>query len=60
MKRITTTLVIILALATAVIAQQTETRKLDNFSAISVGEAIELVLVPGNKNEAKIKADTIG
>jgi hypothetical protein len=59
MKRITTTLIIIVALATVVFAQQTETRKLDNFSAISVGEAIELILVPGNKNEAKITADNI-
>ena len=40
-------------------AQDTETRKLDDFTAISVGEAIKVILVPGNKNEAKIIADNV-
>ncbi len=43
----------------AATAQNTETRKIDNFSAVSVGEAIKVVLVPANTNEAKIVARNI-
>ena len=59
MKRIIATLILISACSISLLAQNTETRSLDNFSAISIGEAIKLVLVPGNKNEAKIVADNI-
>jgi len=40
-------------------AQNTEIRLLPSFSRVSVGEAISLILIPGNKNEAKIKASNI-
>jgi len=38
------------------VAQSTETRSLSEFTKITVGEAIDLILVPGNKNEAIIKS----
>ncbi len=41
------------------IAQVTETRALEDFSEITVGEAIDLILVPGNKNEARIETSNI-
>lgn len=40
-------------------AQQSETRSLDSFVAIEVGEAIELIMTKGNKNEAVIEVDDI-
>jgi hypothetical protein len=49
-----------LYLITAVVlAQNTETRKIDNFSAVDVGEAIKLILIPSNSNEAKITVSNI-
>ena len=45
--------------ALAVSAQETETRSLANFSELSVGEAISVVLIPGTKNEAVIKVRNI-
>lgn len=59
MKRLFATLFFVAGIISAVMAQSTETRSLDNFTAISIGEAIKLVLVPGNKNEAKITAQNI-
>jgi len=40
-------------------AQSTETRSLSDFNEISIGEAIELTLVPGNTNVANIKTSNI-
>jgi hypothetical protein len=45
--------------ALSVSAQETETRSLSDFSEISVGEAINVTLVPGNKNEAVVKVRNI-
>jgi hypothetical protein len=45
--------------ANSVFAQSRETRSLSDFSEISVGEAIEVTLVAGNKNEAVISAGNI-
>lgn len=45
--------------AMSVIAQETETRSLSDFNEISVGEAIDVTLVPGNKNEAVVKVRNI-
>ena len=59
MKKVLTIIFLVAAMATTGLAQNTETRSLDDFSAISIGEAIKLVLVPGNKNEAKITADNV-
>ena len=59
MKKLIATLFFAVFIGLSVFAQNTETRKLDDFKAIGVGEAIELLLVPGNKNEAKIVASNI-
>lgn len=40
-------------------AQGTETRKLDDFSRIQVGEAIELIITQGDKNEAVVEVDDV-
>jgi len=45
--------------ALSVIAQETETRSLSDFSEVTVGEAIKVTLIPGNKNEAVVKAKNI-
>lgn len=37
--------------------QQTENRQLSSFSAISVGEAINVYLIPGSSESAKVTAD---
>lgn len=50
---------ILITSITSAWAQGRETRALADFSAISVGEAIELTLVAGNKNEAVISAEYI-
>ena len=42
---------------TALFAQNEETRSLSSFSSVSVGESIELILVPGNKEEAIVQVD---
>jgi len=55
-------LLIIISLAgsaVAVSAQESETRSLSNFSEVSVGEAISVILIPGNKNEAVVKVRNI-
>ena len=59
MKKLTAILFLVTAAAISAFGQNTETRSLDNFSAISVGEAIKLVLIPGNKNEARITATNV-
>jgi hypothetical protein len=43
----------------SVSAQESETRSLSNFSEVSVGEAISVILIPGNKNEAIVKVRNI-
>lgn len=43
----------------SVFAQETETRSLSDFSQVSVGEAISVTLIPGNKNEAVVKVRNI-
>ena len=45
--------------ALSVIAQETETRSLSDFSEVSVGEAISVTLIPGSKNEAVVKVRNI-
>ncbi|MDW3210834.1 MAG: head GIN domain-containing protein [Reichenbachiella sp.] len=52
-------LAILLSVATLGVAQEKETRKLDDFSSIEVGEAIELIITQGDKNEAVIEVDDI-
>lgn len=59
MNRISIVFLIALASISTSIAQNVETRSLGSFSEVSVGEAISLTLVPGSKNEAKIKTDNI-
>jgi len=59
MKKLTAILFLVTAVTISAFSQNTETRSLDNFSAVSVGEAIKLVLIPGNKNEAKIMATNV-
>jgi len=41
------------------ISQEMETRTLDSFTSIEVGEAIELIITQGNKNEAVVEVDDI-
>lgn len=41
------------------IAQEKETRSLDDFSSIEVGEAIELIITQGDKNEAIVEVDGV-
>ncbi len=41
------------------VAQEKETRKFDDFSSIEVGEAIELIITQGDKNEAVVEVDDI-
>lgn len=41
------------------IAQKSETRQLDNFTSLEVGEAIEVIITQGDKNEAVIEVDDI-
>ena len=45
--------------ALSVIAQETETRSLSDFSEVTVGEAIKVTLIPGNKNEAVVEVRNI-
>lgn len=43
----------------SVFAQETEIRSLSDFSEVSVGEAISVTLIPGNRNEAVVKVRNI-
>jgi Putative auto-transporter adhesin, head GIN domain len=53
-------IIILLTVSTLLVsAQVTETRSLANFSSLSVGEAISVTLIPGNKNEAVLTARNI-
>ena len=40
-------------------AQSRDTRSLEDFSRVSVGESVNLILIQGNKNEAQIETDGI-
>ena len=59
MKRTIATFILLAGFSLTVLAQNTETRSLDDFNAVGIGEAIKLVLVQGNKNEAKITAHNV-
>lgn len=48
-----------LFVASLATAQQTETRSLEDFTAIEVSEAIELIMTQGNKNEAVVEVNDI-
>ncbi len=52
-------IILLTASTLTVVAQNTETRSLSEFSELSVGEAINVILVPGSKNEAVIKTKNI-
>lgn len=54
-KRISTLTILLFFAVTVAIAQNVETRKLSTFSAIDVGEAIDVYLIPGNSESAKIE-----
>lgn len=49
----------ILSMTLEGIAQEKETRNFEDFSSIEVGEAIELIIIQGDKNEAVIEVDDI-
>lgn len=53
--RILTLVLITFFAVSSAMAQNVETRKLSNFSAIDVGEAIDVFLIPGNSESAKIE-----
>ncbi len=50
---------ILLSMTMVGVAQEKETRSFDSFSSIEVGEAIELIITQGNKNEAVVEVDDI-
>ncbi|PIB35391.1 hypothetical protein BFP72_08270 [Reichenbachiella sp. 5M10] len=60
MKRIYTIITGLCVLAISAYAQTNEqTRNLDNFEAVSVGESIQVTLVQGEKNEAVVMTDGV-
>lgn len=58
MKKVGILLVLVLA-AFGVFAQQSETRSLDKFNGIRVGEAIDVYLKKGDKESAKVEVDGV-
>jgi putative autotransporter adhesin-like protein len=52
-------IILITASVSVVSAQATETRSLDDFNRLSVGEAISVTLIPGNKNEAVLTSKNV-
>ena len=48
---------VVLLLATFSVFGQKETRQLDSFTSLSVGEAIEVVIKQGSKEEAIVEVD---
>lgn len=52
-------LMMLLSITMVGVAQEKETRKFDNFSSIEVGEAIELIITQGDRNEAVVEVDDI-
>jgi hypothetical protein len=59
MYRILTFIILFAGIVVSVSAQESETRSLSDFSEVSVGEAISVILIPGTKNEAVIKVRNI-
>ena len=59
MKKLFVLIILLAGSFVSVIAQNSETRSLSDFSKVSVGEAISVTLIPGNKNEALIKVRNI-
>jgi len=59
MNRLFIFIIFLVGSGVSVSAQETETRSLSNFSEVSVGEAITVILVPGSKNEAVLKVKNI-
>jgi hypothetical protein len=59
MNRLFIIIILLVGSAVTVSAQDTESRSLSDFSELSVGEAITLKLIPGNKNEAVLKVRNI-
>lgn len=62
MKKIKFVVLIILTsmlTATLALSQNKETRRLSDFTSVSVGEAINVVLVPGNENKAVLSVSGI-
>jgi hypothetical protein len=59
MKRLLSTLFLSSLLVATSLAQNSALRKLDAFNSVSIGEAIKLTLVPGNRNEAAIQAQNV-
>ena len=59
MKRLFIYIILFSGSILSVQAQNTENRTLSNFSELSVGEAISVTLIPGNKNEAVLKVRNI-
>lgn len=57
MKRLLIPFFILLVCAASLTAQNTETRKLDKFTRIDVGQAIRVELTQGNKHEAVVEVD---
>ncbi len=53
----TITLGLALLITLSLRAQNKETRSLSSFSSVSVGESIELILVPGSKEEAIVQVE---
>ena len=47
------------SVTTLVFGQQTENRDLPSFNSVSVGEAIDVYLIPGSTESAKVKVDGI-
>ncbi len=52
-------LLILAIFASVVLFAQSETRSLDSFSKVSVGESIEVILTKGSKESAKVVVDDI-
>ena len=59
MNRLFAIIILLTGSILTVYAQETQTRSLPDFSKVSVGEAISLVLIPGSKNEAVLKVRNI-
>ena len=59
MKKVTTLSIVFFAIIFSGFAQNREVRKLESFTELSVGEAISVTLIPGDKNEASILVDNI-
>lgn len=59
MKRLTSILIAALFLSNYALAKSTETRQLDDFRTVAVGESIEVVLMSGSENTARIETNGV-